>query len=364
MYRKTQIDLNGYPNIFNKKIFDKIAEQKHPMANMPFYKQDLNSIKIFEEVLIENRIKDLVNTFSNSTGINISDIRISTSLLLASQNQIMAAKLEKPIIEQLKILAEKIVREQYNLECDEITFDLEINMSEPIILPDEVNVEKRVSSEFRQTDDLDIIKKRTINALGQGAALKSHYIFHLYRDELNSLSNNITDYYQKLLIANDLTYFIVDDDVFLDSLGGGDNNYTGGYYELNFDGDVPKIIAKAINFPLLIHEMVKGVIAFFSIQGIQNMSNEIIDETDYVGAELWDIRFGPTIWINLHSLIDIDYDDIKKLIFVEIFNKDSKSFVEFMTDVMNYPDIAKKEIDSIAQGIRRKIFNYNYHSFN
>jgi hypothetical protein len=90
------------------------------------------------------------------------------------------------------------------------------------------------------------------------------------------------------------------------------------------------------------------------------MTQETIDETDFVMAELYEIRFGPTIWQSFHSAIDVDDYDVKKLIMVELFKKDSEEFHEFMNDVLNKPDEAQKEIKRIAKDIKMKIMNYEF----
>jgi hypothetical protein len=152
----------------------------------------------------------------------------------------------------------------------------------------------------------------------------------------------------------------MDDDMLGNMMDSNDDSANAGYVKLNFDGPIPVIEAKAINFPILIHEMTKGCITLFSIPGIQNMTQEIIDETDFVMAELYEIRFGPTIWQEFHMLIDLDDYDVKKLIMVEVFKKEAEEFHEFMNDVMNKPDEAKKELKRIAKDIKMRIMNYEF----
>ena len=152
----------------------------------------------------------------------------------------------------------------------------------------------------------------------------------------------------------------MDDDALADNLDKCNDDSNAGYVRINFDGPIPVIEAKATCFPFLIHEMTKGCISLFSIPGIQNMTQESIDEVDYVMAELYEIRFGPTIWEKFHGLIDpVDYD-IKKLIMVEIFKKEAQEFHDFMLMVFNNPKEAQKEIGGIVKIIRVNIMEYNF----
>ena len=107
--------------------------------------------------------------------------------------------------------------------------------------------------------------------------------------------------------------------------------------------------------------MTKGIISLFSVAGLPKENAEkVIDYTDTIIAELWDIRLFPTIWGNLHGLIDVDDYDIKKLILIELFKKDAEDFINFMSLVEHRPDYAKKEIQDIAKEKRYQIMEYNF----
>lgn len=356
--RESKIDIAGYPKIINPDILTKIANRTQPMASMPYYDKSNDETKLYEEALIEKRFKEVCDTYARSAGIN--KIRITPKGIMTDimQNAMLAMRYEKPHRAELITLAEEIIREQYNLGDDEVIFDLEIVDPGMCGLPGEMNKEKRVKSDFTQSTDPDVLKKRTINALSQGAAKKSHYIFHMYRDQMDKINPELCKAYQTSLIANDLVYYMLDDDALGGALCEGDDSANAGFVKLDFSGRIPKIIARAISFPLLIHEMTKGVISFLSVPGIQNMSQELVDDTDYVMAELWEIRFGPTIWTNFHTCIEPSDYDIKKLIIMELFKLDSEEFLTFMDNVMNTPDEAKKMIAKIVKTLRNKIVNY------
>ena len=358
--RKINIDIQGYPKIMNDKFLRKVANRKHPMAKLPSYSKKDEPTKYHEEVIVESRFKELCDSYSNTFNRNKEEIGFFEVMMNTAANGMSAVRLEMPHRPKLIKLAEKIIREQYNLSKDEVLFDLEIVNPGQCSFPHEINKNKRVDEDYEQTEDLDALKKRTINSLSQGAAKKSHYIFHMYGEEMDKISPDLSTLYQKALISNDLFYYLLDDDMLADQLESDDDSLNAGYVKINFDGPVPVIEAKAINFPILIHEMTKGCITLFSIPGIQDMTQEIIDETDFVMAEIYEIRFGPTIWQSFHSTIDVEDYDIKKLIMVELFKKESEEFHEFMKDVLNNPEAAQKETKRIAKDIKMKIMNYEF----
>jgi hypothetical protein len=118
-----------------------------------------------------------------------------------------------------------------------------------------------------------------------------------------------------------------------------------------------------MNFPILILEMTKGIISLFSVAGLpKEGAKKIIDYADTIIAELWDIRLFPTMWGNLHSLIDPQDYDIKKLIMIELFKKDAEDFIDFMSLLEHRPDYAKKEIDGIVKEKRMEIMEYNFNN--
>lgn len=358
--RKININLDGYSPLINPSLLDKVANRKHTMAKMPYYPNNQEPVKLYEEELFESRFKELSDSYSNTFDVDKDKIDPFSIMMNAGGNGMLIMRKEKPKRIELCRLVEKITRNEFNLDKDEILFDLEIVDVGGCSFPEEMDTEKKVEDDFEQTDDLDILKKRTINALSQGAALKSHYIFHLYHNEFEELCPGVTDLYQKALIANDLIYFILDDDSLGAQLNSGDDSANAGYCRLNFDGDIPVIEAKAISAPILIHEVSKAIITFLSIPGIQNMDQDTIDETDFVMAELWDIRFGPTIWTEFHSCIDPDDYDVKKLIIMELFKLDSNEFIDFMSCVYNNKNKAKRDINGIVKTIRKRIMEYNF----
>lgn len=359
--RKHNIDLTGLPNIMTADIKQRVANRTHPMASLPFYSKAGEPSQYFEEKLIGDRFRDLCNSYARTFGSpDVMAINSMEVMMGAGAHAMVAQELEQNSRGRLKKLAEKIIREQFNVARDEVIFDLELVDIGNCQLPDECNKDKDVPFDFEQTKDLDLLKKRTINALSQGGALKSHYLFHMYRDEIEAISPELPDAYQKALISNDLFYFALPDGMLSKSLKEGNTENNAGYVRLNFDGKVPKIEAKAINFPILIHEMTKGLITLFSVPGIQNMTQEQVDEVDYIMAELYEIRFGAILWQEFHNTIDVDDYDIKKLIIMKIFSMDAEDFHAFMGHVINNPEKAQREVKSIVRTIRQNIMNYEF----
>jgi len=363
--RKSGLQLGDYPNIIAKSTIDKLSKRTHPLAKMPYYDQSTHPEVWREEIIASDRYKELVDSYCNTFGVNKQTINPMEIMFSAGSANMVAIGKENGKRKELIKLGEKIIRQEWNLDETEVVFDLEILEPGKIKLPKEASMHSPLTDEEKEElenemED-DIVKRRTINALAQGASLRGHYLFHLYRTEIEEIVPNVSEFYQKALIANDLFYYAISDEMFESQIESDDSS-NAGYVKLDFSGEVPKIIAKAINLPILIHEMIKGIISLFSVVGLVGVENadKIVDYTDTIIGELWDIRLFPVIWADFHALIDEEDYDIKKLILIELFKKEPEEFIEFMSLLEHRPDYAKKEIKDIVKQKRVEIMEYNF----
>lgn len=362
--RKSGLQLGDYPNYIAKSTVDKLSKRTHPLAKMPYYDQSTHPETWREEIIASDRYKELVDSYCNTFGMDKSQLNPMEVMISASSANYIAVNKESGKRPRLCSLAEKIIREEWFLGKDEVIFDLEILEPGNIKLPENMSMESPLTEEEKgelenEMED-EIVKRRTINALAQGASLRGHYLFHLYRTEIEEIVPDITSYYQKALIANDLFYYLISDEMFQQQIESDDSN-NAGYVKLDFSGETPKIIAKAINLPILIHEMIKGIISLLSVAGLpEEDADKVIDYTDTIIAELWDIRLFPIIWGNFHALIDEEDYDIKKLILMDLFKRDAEDFINFMSLLEHRPDYAKKEIKDIVKEKRMEIMEYNF----
>jgi len=356
----------GYPNLITSDILNKLSSRNHPLGRMPYYKKTPNSTICREEEIAIERYTELIDSYCNTFKVEAKSIVKPTVFMNAMISNAAAINKESANRPALCNLAEKIIREEWFLGEDEVIFDLEFVEQGNIELPKEMNMDSTLDDESKKEIESEIpneiVKRRTINALAQGASLKGHYIFHLYQEEINNIIPDVTNLYQKALIANDLIYYLVDDDDFKGSIEANNNN-NAGYVDLDFDGEIPKIIVKAINLPIMIHEMIKGVISLLSVAGLpKNKSKELIEYTDTITSELWDIRLFPLIWGNLNTLFDESDYDLKKLVLLELFKKSADDFINFMNKLENEPDMAKKYIEMIIKDKRLEIMEFEFNN--
>jgi hypothetical protein len=211
--------------------------------------------------------------------------------------------------------------------------------------------------------DLEKAKRRMINAIIQGASKKGHYMFHLVPERLQQITGqeNILNLYGTLMSINDLTYWQISDDLIkgLGNSAAGKESAEGPEEE----GGPGKVIARGINFPVLVHELIKGTLELFALQGRPEEGFEDVESSeDTLEKEMWDLRLGPAIWDRVRSqfpedvLTDENKVELQNYLLVEIFKLPAKKFLVFMKEVLSGSPRGKRMMNELMDGIN-KMFN-------
>ena len=101
------------------------------------------------------------------------------------------------------------------------------------------------------------------------------------------------------------------------------------------------IQARAANFPMLVHELIKGLYELLSLQGFKGdkTSNQAVaDKVDLLKNEPSDIRYGKFIFDALNKVfINSEYNDprIREFFLTEIYQLDDEGFIQFIENAVN-----------------------------
>jgi hypothetical protein len=207
---------------------------------------------------------------------------------------------------------------------------------------DELSVEE----EQEMMDDIaeDLKKRRLINAVTQGASTFSksaHYIQQEYIDIIGG--EGTSDKYRDLMqAALDLIDFAV---------GAGGMGMSGSNLESSATGaesvfyDFEKekwiIKARAIVFPVLILEIVKGMYEIIGLFGFSDLERgeKVVKFTDKITNEPEDIAYGQLIAKNLQDLInklEVNVTPEERDDFLQdIYKLENKEFIQLMTNIIN-----------------------------
>jgi hypothetical protein len=102
------------------------------------------------------------------------------------------------------------------------------------------------------------------------------------------------------------------------------------------------IRARAICFPMLVHELIKGLYELVSLQGFKGdkaANQAVVDKVDLLKNEPTDIRYGKFIFDALNNIFAAsEYSDdprVREFFMTEIYQLEDEEFVEFIENAIN-----------------------------
>jgi hypothetical protein len=242
--------------------------------------------------------------------------------------------------DHLELLAADIVTKAYpiidyaNIKIDaKIVTMGDLNIPEE---PDEVPVDQ-TPPEAAQA------KRRIINGITQGASIRGSFAFLLFRDYLDALDETLVEKYNEIL---KLSFGIYDNEeaiAMLLAMIAQQQNMPGGENEMVYDKDNKQFIikARAICFPLLVSEIVKGLYEIVGTEGFgadKEKNQAIINTVDKLSNEPNDLRFGKFIYdaiSDLYNSGNINDPRVRELLFTEIYKLPEEEFIEFVENAVN-----------------------------
>jgi hypothetical protein len=247
--------------------------------------------------------------------------------------------------DELEMVAAQMVTDAYpiidyaNIKIDaQIVGMGDLNIQQPP--PDE----DPTSPDFGQDDPEKLkAKRRIINGITQGASIRGAFGFMLFREYLDQLNPDLVDKYADIL---KLAFGIYDDEnaiaMMLSMIAQG-QKMQGGESEMEYDEENEQFVikAKAICYPMLVHEIVKGLYEIVGTQGFgmdAEKNKAIIGAVDKLSNEPEDLRFGKFIYDALSKLYNesnIDDDRVRELFFAEVYKLEEDEFLSFVENAVN-----------------------------
>ena len=368
------------PDRPDQGLQDKLSQGETPLKKVPFPTTGQEPNKNFQEVLASERYRQVVSNLRRYLG-DRAPIQRGMEGVMQLQLTLMNAhntivQIESNHKEELEQLAVELVMKEMGIPEGAIEYDAklvgmgEVDMEdfqhdeENQENPEQVNIENEIEI-FNELQNLDLekAKRRMINAIIQGASKKGHYMFHLVPERLQQITGNpnILNLYGTLMSINDLTYWQVSDDIIkgLGNSAAGKESAEGPEEE----GGPGKVIARGINFPVLVHELIKGTLELFALQGRPEDGFEEVESTeDTLEKEMWDLRLGPAIWDRIRNqfpeeiLTDENKVELQNYLLLEIFKLPAKKFLVLVKELLSGSDRGKRMMNELMDGIN-KMFN-------
>ena len=364
-----------HPERMNRGIEDRLRSGEHLFGksrSLPAGSDSQN----YSEKLASQRFKEIVNKVKRYHGVrNISPMMMQQMFQIMSE----VSQIEARHKETLEQLAVDIVSEEFDIPDQmldatlstpgtDLGFDDEDEEEEEDYGSD-VDVPKAPKSAQRLEDlEMEVDKRRVINALMQGASKKGHYIFHMVADELDSIDPRLMGLYGKLMSLADFQYWIIPDSTMSGQAGGvekiewrkaekpEDDDEEEEMENVNVEeGDeIPVVVAKAWIFPLLVHELIKGTLELSAINWADGHLDfeeqaEVIKRADTVEGEIWGMRLGPGMWEKFLDCVGTENYDIKQWLFHELTKLPAKQFHEFMKEILSGSEKCKEVIQTLKE---------------
>jgi len=356
-------------------IQDKLAQGDTPFdkAEFPDTPEDRPENN-FQELLASQRYRQVIEKMQEYTGreISLRGMNGMTPLagmaMTALQNIVQTEAAHR---EDLETLAVEVVKAQMKLPEDAFQFDVKIvgigemdmegmnRDEEEQEEPDEAEIENEVeiAAELENLD-LEKGKRRLINSMIQGSAMKGYYMYHEVADQITHItgSEQLIRDYGIMMSINDSLYWQMPDEHMNMAM---DQQAMAGKEEVDRNTDPPTIKARAVNFPVLVHEIIKGVMEIFGVQGQSEHSwREVSASEDTLEKEIWDIRLGPSIWERIRSafpeeiLLDENLQELQNFLLVAIFKLEARQFLVFVKEIMEGSERGQQMMGQLMDGVR------------
>jgi hypothetical protein len=180
-------------------------------------------------------------------------------------------------------------------------------------------------------------------------------MYVLMSDKINQLNPELMNLYGVTQSLMEHLYWIYPDMESMAASGGGQM----GQSEIDDETDPPTVIARAGTFPLLVHELVKGVYEVFGTHGLPDdpkQSEMVQGAEDTLPAEIWDSRLGPIFWEKLQDtypdeLFEEDTKFIQHYLFVRFSKISAKDFLKLANSILKGDSAGKQAIQRMVNEI-------------
>jgi hypothetical protein len=225
--------------------------------------------------------------------------------------------------------------------------------------------ENPVDALIKALDEFNIerSKRRLINMFIQGAGAKGQYMFHLVEEKLNALDPRLLNLYGTLMSINEILYWILNENMLNNLMGS-----KAGSEEIDTTSDPPKVVARGVIFPVLLHELVKGtydVIGTFGLPSNPDQQKAVTGYEDTLPAEVWDLRFGPIFWEKLittypNKIFEPGQKFIQNYLFQKFVMISAEDFINLTKKVLSGDPKANQIIDRMVNEIVSKLNELEY----
>ncbi len=256
-------------------------------------------------------------------------------------DQIIAA--EEGYRDELEAIAIQMVTDAYPI-IDYANIKIIASIGNDMDIEMNPNNEDPSQPDFGEDDPEKMkAKRRLINGITQGASVRGAFAFMLFKEYIDQINPELVSKYSEIL---KLVFGTYDDDnaiaMMLAAIAQG-AKMQGGESEMEYDDENDQFIikAQAMCFPMLVHEIIKGLYEIVGTEGFgsdKEKNQSIINAVDKVSNEPEDLRYGKFIYDAINDLyISSDADDprVRELFFASVYKLSDNEFFPFIENAIN-----------------------------
>ena len=360
---REDIDYGDTPERMSPSLERKISDPQSPFATNPAFVKREKDV----QRLITNRFKQVANKLRGVTGDSVTPQQIQEMIgreLMMATMQVM--RIESQHNQELIDLAIEASLDEIQMPEDWFEIDAYLGPNQEVDLPMGGGEPPKVSLGKEYDVTTEMHKRNIINAIIQGTAKKGHYVFQkpIVRERLDEIDPSLYPNYLKIMALNDFMYFTFDE--MIERMSQTQSGI-GGFVKLEDSDDSgeesdgapdTKIIASGLIFPILCHEIIKGLEEAKGRYGFpedEEVRQAVLKTTDTLPMEAWTLRIGPEIVEKLRfALPDEVYDDENRGIInwfqMELYKLPAEEFLKIIGNIISEdPSKNRKGEDSFKE---------------
>jgi hypothetical protein len=392
LIKEDMIPYGENPNRINPSIERRLTNRQNPLGDNPAFPEGTPQSN-FEEIMASEQFKnsiEKIKTYAGRKNVRVVDGRgvIQPHVLVQLQmslvrDMISKERNHKPQLEKLAI---RLLKQDFNIPGElqtkvedgrtiyyDGTLQYDVSLTIPVNLSDaQTEMEMQMQQEPEEVIenieelDLEVAKRRFLNAMMAGAAFKGQYMFHMAEDEINAIDEDLITEYGLLMAITEWIYFMVPPEAA--AAAASSDEQAGGSERVDFTTDPPTLICRARSFPILCHEIVKSYMEYMSAWGLpqsdeenaEAKANYILNKADFLEAENWDLMLGPNFWGRFLDAIDENELDIKSQLYIKITKMPPREFNTFMKEILKKSQRGKQMMVDLANDIKDAITKKDY----
>ena len=381
---KEQIDYGNTPERMDPNLERKLASPEGMYATNPAMKKGVEDV----QRLVSKRFQKVADKLRQVTGIqDLSSKQVQGMVYQEMMRKLPnIMRIEAAHRDELIELAKEASLD--DAEVPEGRYQIEASLGMPDtgnfrMEPEDDEDEEEEDEEKLQfpSFDLDELtdeeilelekhKRNIINALIQGAAKKGHYLFQKpeVKSRLDAIDPSLSGDYLGIMALNDFKYFSMEQMIEqMSQTGQG----VAGKVELDDADDEEgeegeeqpdtKIIATGLIFPILCHEIIKGLEEAKGRAGLPSdpgMREKVLGQTDVLSNEPMQLRIGPEIVEKIRfalpdDVFDPQYKGLINFFHVLLYQIDAQEFLEIIGNAISEDSSkigkAKKRFEEIVR---------------